>query len=182
MGNSVYNQQNCRSLFNILIGIVTLVVFCVLPYFYEVSLFFADSVREERDAATEFPPIVALVLSLILIILQLKVLFQILVPKHWYAGMPFFEGLLISGTAVKERRSKKASRFKVANMVEDALRMHRKSAAESSERDIAGNKISYGSALLAFESTVYDRETVGGIVWTFKKIWNGSLFEEEGVW
>lgn len=182
LGNSVYNQRDCLSLFNVFIGIVTLAFACILPYFVQIEIFFASSVREVRDAASEFPPVVALVLAFILIALQLKVLFQILVPKYWYVGRPFFERLLISGTAIKEGRTKKASCFKISTMVEDALQMHSKSVVKSSKRDISGRKISYGNALLAFESTAYDREKVGGVLWTFKKIRNGTLFEEEGVW
>jgi len=55
------------------------------------------------------------------------------------------------------------------------------SASPSSNR-IASNSTAYGSALLAFESTRNDREQIGGILWALKNMWNGKIFDEEGVW
>jgi len=36
--------------------------------------------------------------------------------------------------------------------------------------------------MLAYDATKHDKEPCGGILWTFKKMWNGTIYEEEGVW
>jgi hypothetical protein len=43
-------------------------------------------------------------------------------------------------------------------------------------------KSAFGNAMLNFQATVDHREQIGGFFYTFRKIWDGSLFSEEGIY
>ena len=182
LGNSVYAIRSYRSLVYVLLGLAALAISTVASYFYQREFFFADT-RRNDDPVDQFLCGLVLFLGLLLMTLQLKVLLMIVVPETWYARAPFFKRFLVSGTAMKERRTKKASRCKVAAMVRDAMEMHvQKLQSTRSAARIMSHSVSYGNALLNFEATRNDREQVGGILWAFRKMWDGSIFEEEGVW
>ncbi len=120
--------------------------------------------------------------GLVLILFQLRSLAMLLIPSGWYDQKSFVQRFLVSGMARKEAKTKKAARFKTNKIVENAMSMHKVSLSAKSPRSIHGSTTAYGSALLAFEGTIDDREDVGGILWTYKSIFNDSLFDQEGVW
>ena len=39
-----------------------------------------------------------------------------------------------------------------------------------------------GAALLNYQSREEKTERVGGMWWAWKRVWNNTIFEEEGVW
>jgi len=181
-GNSIYCDKGYTSLFFILVGMATMVVATVLPYFFTVKTFFADTTKVD-DPVDNFVTNLALLLGFILLLFQLKVLMVIVVPDHWRNQRAWIRRYLISGTAKKEARTKKASRFKVTAMVNNAFHMHDMPLSKSSSRLTMGPRgNACGDAMLAFDSTINDREELGGILWTFRNMWNGKIFDEEGVW
>ena len=181
-GNSIYSDKGYTSLGFILVGMATLVVATVLPYFFTVKTFFADTEKAD-DPVDKFVTTLALILGLILLLFQLKVLLVIVVPDHWYNQKAWIRRFLVSGTAKKEARTKKASRFKITAMVNHAFNMHDMPLSKSSARLTTGPRgNACGDAMLAFDSTINDREEIGGILWTFQNMWNGKIFDEEGVW
>lgn len=64
------------------------------------------------------------------------------------------------------------------------MNLHEKtaSAAKSSWHTSKSSVTAYGDVLLRYESTMNDREQVGGILWAYRKMRNGSIYDEEGVW
>lgn len=154
---------------------------CIYSYASNESFFFAD-LRLEDNPADRFIGGLALAFGLVLILFQLRSLLFLVVPTSWYDQISVLQRFLVSGMARKEASTKKAARFKTGRLVENAISMHDASLSSKSPRSINGNTTAYGSALLAFEGTMDDRESVGGILWTYKSIFNGSLFDQEGVW
>ena len=120
--------------------------------------------------------------GLVLILFQLRSLLMLLIPSSWYDRKSFVQRFLVSGMARKEKKTKQAARFKTYKIVKNAMSMHEVSLSSKSPRSMHGNTTAYGSALLAFEGTMDDREDVGGILWTYKSIFDGTLFDQEGVW
>jgi hypothetical protein len=39
-----------------------------------------------------------------------------------------------------------------------------------------------GAALLNYQSREEKTERIGGMCWAWKRVWNNTIFEEEGVW
>ena len=186
LGNSIYAEKDYkyRSLPSLFVAVAAITLAFLTPFFYQREFFFANTTRSD-DPVGNFLGGLTLLLGFILVSFQFKVLLVIVIPENWYANSPVFRRFLVSGTARKECRTKKACRFKVSAMVQDALEMHSMSlpaSSSSSSNRIASGTFAYGGALLAFESTRNDREEVGGILWAFKNMWNGKIFDEEGVW
>ena len=178
-GNSVYVKRDCFSLVGILVGIGTLVICCICSYFVKVRIFFANTDRGD-DSVDNYIAAFALVLGLLLLCFQIKTLFIILVPEDWYENIHVLDGFTVSGMAKAESRTKKAAAWKIKKMVQNAFQLHDCDAStkNSSKRVVE----SYGRAMLAYDATLHDREKVGGIRWTFLKMWDGSIFTEEGIW
>ena len=112
---------------------------------------------------------------------QMKSLVVLAVPESWYRKFSFIHRFLVPGITRKEKQTKKAARWKTERMVTNALEVHDMASLKPTSRSSTHISVS-GNALLAFESTMYEREKVGGIMWTFSRMWDGSLFNEEGVW
>ena len=182
-GNSIYAKQNLISLALLLVGIATLVVCCILSYIYEVETFFASTVRNDDDLSDKAISILPLILGSVLICFQIKSLIQILLPESWYKkDSSLVRGLLVSGMARKERRTKRAARWKINSMVQNALELHDKALSLSIRKSSSFGGAAYGNAMLAYDAAKHDKERLGGIVWTFKKMWSGAISQEEGVW
>lgn len=88
-----------------------------------------------------------------------------------------------------EAHQQKAAFFKTSQMLQNALHIHTEANGASNKlqkslkkRDSQGSQV---QALLQYQlkEVQTDRnEEVGGLLWTWKKILNGSLAQEEGVW
>lgn len=180
-GSSLYTQAGYKSVLFSIIGIggVALGTFCV--YAIEDDFFFFKTFKD-NFIVHEAGYVFTLLLGVTLLLFHVKSLIFNLVPRQMLEKLPGSGYLLVPGTVRAERDTKKAADYKVAEMIGSALRMH--TGMASSQRGSTGSQRSsgFGSALLNYQATVDERESCGGIVWTYKKIWNGTIFHEEGVW
>ena len=92
------------------------------------------------------------------------------------------EILLTPGIEKMERRTKVAAHGKVARMVENALALHDDDSRDDSPLSTSRHMTALGKALLNFQIHPEETETVGGLLWSWKRVWDRSIFEDEGVW
>jgi hypothetical protein len=174
---------------------MTTVIFTTMIAFrFQWSYYFVNTFRGE-DLAREFQFVVILVLGIILFLFQIKALLLLFIPQSMFSSVkiPFVASLLIPGMCKSEMMTKQAASYKISKMVTDAVAMHEEKMTGLPRRE-ANNKEScadgpdetgfsgYGYALLNYHATVDDREEYGGMIWCFKGMWNGSIWNEEGVW
>lgn len=129
------------------------------------------------------------VLGCILLLLQVLSLFRIFFGMDILKRFKPLEVFLTPGIEKMERRTKVAATAKVSKMVENALALHDTSTIDSPLSSSAATKTTsgrqmtpLGKALLNFQIKSEETETVGGVVWAWKAVWNRSIFEEEGIW
>ena len=136
--------------------------------------------------------LLSLTLGCILLAILVIDLIRSVLPQGLLDTAPFVRSLVTPASVKAEASQKKASFQKVSRMVQNALAVH--STANASHRTASmklskSSHESFGSddnsqfqAMLAFQSQASDTEEVGGLLWTWKQIFSGSLFLEEGVW
>ena len=122
--------------------------------------------------------ILALLGGFMLLSVELKTLIQILLPRRFWEGKPILRKFFTAGTIQMEALGKKASSFKINRLICNANAIHKNAAT-----GVAGeSETTFGRALLCFSKSSDRTEDVGGHLWTFRKLYNMELFEEEGVW
>ena len=177
-GNSVYVERGIVSFAYIFVGITTIALCCICSFPFSVKTFFADTTSAD-DPVDNFLTILTLILGAILICFQIKVLFFIFVPKQWYSNIPLIQRFLVSGMARAEMKTKQAAAWKTEKMVQNALQLHNYECATQSS---TGINATYGQAMLAYNATIDEREWCGGFLWTYQRLWDGTLYAREGVW
>lgn len=175
-GSSVYSRRGIRAVALICVGIAAVLVASVFTYVFDGDFFFF-SLQKEPDFLFQAAYVMCLVIGIVLMALQLKKLAYIVVPRKFLEKLPLSGFWLVPGMPKAERATKRAADYKVAKMVDNALRMHGSAMAPS-----ASGRAAVGSALLNFQATAGERESCGGVVWAYKKLWDGSILEEDGVW
>ena len=195
-GTGVYTRSGFLAVLLILVGIATVWVSSVGTYLADGDYFLID-LTKESSLVNDAGYIICLIVGCSVMVFHLKKLIFILTPKKVTAKIASrisgVGALLIPGMGKAELATKKAADFKIATMIDNSLRMHGVGAgAASSSRPITRSSTrgshtsstggSFGVALLHFQASADEREVVGGIPWAFKKMWNGTIFHEEGVW
>lgn len=128
----------------------------------------------------EFMRMFGMVLGAILIFFQVKALLFVAIPRKVWSDLPFAEFFLTSEMCNAERDTKRAAACKIEKMVQNALLHHEGHFTKS--YDTGGRQKSRNNALLNYQGTANHRERTEGIFATFRKISDGSLFHEEGIW
>lgn len=172
---------------------LTVVVFCVLPYFYEVETAFFSTVKKDGWGWGYFY-LFALVVGLFLLLLQFVLTLRTLLPRDKLMWFRRITVTMTNGMVRKETRTKQAAVFKINRLLDHALDMHqedsmmdstfgtRNRSGGATSRGGTANLNSTGRALLNYQLMESCRAQSGGPVWTWKKIIDKSIFKEEGVW
>lgn len=162
----------------LVIGIVTILFTTILSLAYVVETAVFSTTKEDSFLAAY---IGAATLGAILLILQVISLIGEFFSLEFLKKHAWLECLLTPGMEKMERRTKKAAQKKVKRMVDNALVYHGESnhsIALSEDFQMTAR----GTALLNFQTREERTEQVGGIVWGWKRVFNGSIFDEEGIW
>lgn len=138
----------------------------------------------------EFVYILVITLGAIAMMYQLQTLLFIIMPSGLWAKFPGREIFLVPGIAKAERSTKQAAEFKAQKLIYNALCHHEGTLTDSSGKILhdtgtirsSGAGGAFGKALLHFQATSDLKEWTGGILWSFRNMWNGKIFKEEGVW
>lgn len=220
LGNSNYYQGKLQNLAALVIGMTTIAVFTVLPFFVNFKSALYDTSGNQRGldigkfcsnddlecmnacyAAPDTCPdeyesgkdafhvffLLSLVLGLVLLISQVVDIVSIFAPEKWFQqGGGFLQALVTPGCVRQDRASKKAASYRISQMLNNSLVVcedDKTATTQISSRGIGlGKKESNLSPMERFLLLPKETETVGGIIWAWKKIWDGSIFVEEGVW
>ena len=186
-GNSIHLQHNFASFIGVVVGIVAITISCILSFSFDVQFFLINTYKYP-DYAWQFVYIFALGLGCFLLLFQIKALLYVLIPRSIWKKLPFGSFWLTCEMAKSERCTKQAAAYKVKKMVGHAIAQHDGSSLDDTKSERLKLKLktssftsSHAKAILSFQGTADHREQAGGILYTFRKIWDGSLFTEEGV-
>ncbi|KAI2501037.1 hypothetical protein MHU86_13449 [Fragilaria crotonensis] len=188
-GNSIYLQHDLPGFFSVVVGIASITISCILSYIYSVKFFLINTYKAP-DYQYQFVYGFALALGCFLLLFQIKALLYVLVPRSMWKKLPFSNFWLTCEMAKSECCSKQAAAFKINSMVDHALEQHSGTCLERAEKSetaslkLRGTSLnsSHAKAMMHFQATADHREPVGGVLDTFRKMWNGSLFKEDGVY
>ena len=120
---------------------------------------------------------IALVIGCALLLSLLVDLVLLLVPRTWAETHPVFHAIFSPGGPKAEAAQKTASHAKMTKMVNGALAVHAETAAHTKTANYTEVDV-----LHTFQRHKNEKEEVGGIVWCWSRMFNTSLFYEEGVW
>jgi hypothetical protein len=172
LGNSVYTTN----LLWVVFGMGSAALFVLLPYFVEVK---SDVLSTTKSGEMEkrILYIVALVGGFILLAISVLNIIQRACSStnqnSWY---------LCPGMVRLESKVKRAASYKMNLMIRNACDVH-KTAEFEGITGYGEGVPTYGKAMLAFircsDRTVELQE---GIFQTWRKIYTGQIFEEDGIW
>ena len=182
-GNSIHLQHNLPSFVGVILGIVSITFSSILPYVFDVKFFLINT---KKSPTLQFAYGCVLALGCFLLLFQIKALLYVFIPRSTWKNLPFASFWLTCEMAKSECCTKQAAAYKIKNMVDHALAQHDGSVlrkAESARIKLKGSSFNSANAkaMMVFHATADHRESVGGILYTFRRMWNGSLFKEDGV-
>jgi hypothetical protein len=171
VGNSVY----ATNLLWIVMGMAGVAIFILWPFFDEIE---SDFLSTQKKAQLDMQIIyfVSMIGGLLLLaasvlnILQ-RVLSSTMQNSNW---------ILVPGMIRLESKVKRAASFKMNLMVRNACEIHRTAQFDGGSSHGKGETM-YGKALLAF-TRCSDRTVALAGFQTWKKLYSGALFEEDGIW
>lgn len=176
-GNSLFVHKPlafCR----LIVGMTTIVFATIVSVFVTVD---SQVISTEKNG--DFIAIywTTFVLGCILLFLQVLSMIRLLFSGNILKKFKPLNIFLTPGMETMERRTKMAAHVKVSQLVENALNLHDPSILEppdSSSHDMTA----LGKALLNFSIHPEETEKVGGVWWAWKRVWDRSIFQDEGVW
>lgn len=126
----------------------------------------------------------ALIIGLALLLTLVVDLVLLLIPPRVVESVNFLKALVLPGGLKAEGAQKQASHVKMTKMVHNALAVHtdaerRSKSGELDDKDFHKKEL---KVMLSYQRGKDAKEQVGGILWTWRKAFDGSLFSEEGVW
>jgi len=120
----------------------------------------------------------SVILGMGLLLSQLVDVVLVLTPSSWLDENGPLQRFVLPGTVRQEIAGKHAASFRMKHLMENALSViHDTNMVSSKEMGAISSKILERFLLLPKKF-----EPAGGVIWAWKKIWNGSMFAEEGIW
>ena len=178
---SIGNGSKPNPLFAI-ISMAAITFFCILPFFKEFELRPNEdgviiSTVKDTPATKQLLYFLSLIGGFLLILAELRILVQVLVPQRIWGHYNVLRKLLIPGSIQLEAKAKKASSYKVNRLIRNALSIH-----DNAMTGLAGeSETTFGRALLCYAKSSDNSEEVGGLLWMWKKVWKLEIFTEEGI-
>jgi len=168
------NVSNAN-LFLTVVGICAILLFNVLPFFFEVS---AGVVTTEKSTEGIRPVLyyLTVICGFILLIDPVMNTIQRLLPK---SSLLVFVKKHMDNTRL-EAEVKRAASFKLNRLVRNAYDVHK--VAEQDGGIAQGLETRYGIAMLAFAKVSDQKEELDGFKQTWSRIWSRALFNDEGIW
>lgn len=164
-GGSVGNKITCTRFWLPIIGIAFINMMTIVPYVDQVVF------NNNSYLAT-----VSLILGFVTTTFHLFHILAMLTPKRWIHNKPRVQTLFSPGVIRAESHIKQAAAHKISLMVDNAVDL-----AGSKDKDTV-LETHFGQGLLAFGKLGKVYVPAGGFSWTWSRIFNGSLFKEEGIW
>jgi hypothetical protein len=126
----------------------------------------------------------AIILGCTIVVSQGVDFVLLFIPQRWLDGNGSIQRYVLPGTVRQERSGKQAATFRMKQFIHHALDIvHDKTLVSSLSTSNGLTKSDRGtSALERFLLLPIKTEKVGGVLWAWKRIWNGTAFTEDGVW
>lgn len=166
------------SILALLVGMATIVFSTMLSFVYAVDTPFFDTTKSYSGLRIYY---LSLFLGCVVLSLQFLILLRAILPKHVVPAFYRLTKTLTNEMVRKEARTKKAAVFKIKRLVDNSSSLH--------EEFFPGMDVyahsrvkSSGRALLNYHGLSDVRVRSGGMWWAWKRILDGSLSEEEGIW
>lgn len=185
-GNSSDIDSKVRAALALLVGMTTIGFLVIAPYFYGTStkFFYTEGNKGDESPIYDMAYWISLILGCILLAFQLCDMVRLVRPEKWRLQNAVFTTLFTPGTVRMESRHKQAASHKMSQMIDNAREMHCDFSNSSVHSSHQGSSFKDPRllALVNFQLQEDEMETIGGIFWAWKKIFNGTLFCEEGIW
>lgn len=166
---SVGNAITCKRFILPVIAILVILLFTVGPWTDALAL----------SPETGYLTTVSMILGIVASVFHLCHIIVILVPDRWLERTRrsvVLRHLFGSGVVLAESNIKRAGAWKLNGMTKNALDL-----AEHKDPD-AVLETHFGQSLLAFSRAGKKYQDAGGFLWTWKRIFSGELFRQEGLW
>ena len=112
---------------------------------------------------------------------QVMDLFLQLAPIRWLDGDGLAQRLVRPGTMRQERALQQAAKIRIKQFLTNALEVFNDKLWISSSNSDNLTKHPKG-ALERFVLLPVKTEKVGGVLWAWKRVWDGTIFSQEGIW
>jgi hypothetical protein len=131
--------------------------------------------------------VLSLTLGFVLLSFLIVDLGVVIIPSEWLAKNPFISNLSTPASLWAESVQKRAASFKVTKMLLNALSLHRSTEHPTVTSGTSESKAAYHAELYAHAISNYHAqesktEKVGGVFWAWRRILDGRIFSEEGIW
>ncbi|KAL3908061.1 MAG: hypothetical protein SGILL_008627, partial [Bacillariaceae sp.] len=171
-----FGVATSTSVWALLVGMATVILSTILSYIYAVDtpLFSTEKTYEGQRVYN-----LALIMGCIVLFLQLSMLLRTIFSERMLPLLHKLTKTLTNGMVRKETKTKKAAVFKVKRLIDNSVSLHESHGSE------AGGSTTFhasGRALLNYHDLTDVRMRSGGLIWAWKRIFDGSLVREEGLW
>lgn len=169
-----------------LVSLVGISFMTFVPAFVKIQLVHShdgtsamvDTTRQNDKVAAEVMIWFMFACGVVLSLLTFQTILDTAIPQDYKDKHPLLKNVLASETVRMERSIKRAAAYKMNHLVRRAVKVHQAAEFEHG----SGKDTSFGRALLAYGKTSNDQEEVGGFLYMYKRVWNGKLFDEDGIW
>ena len=104
-----------------------------------------------------------------------------LTPRRWLDGNGLIQRLVLPGTIRQERAGHQAANLRIKQYLTNSLDVFNDmSLISSSNSDNLTKRPN--NALERFLLLPVKTERVGGVLWAWKRVWDGTIFSQEGIW
>ena len=172
---SAGNVSNANPFLTV-VGICSILIFTVLPFFLEVSTGVITT-EKSREGIRPVLYHLTVICGFILLIDPVMSITQRFLSEK--SSLLVFVKKYTDNTRL-EAEVKRAASFKLNRLVRNACDVHK--VAERDGGIVQGLETRYGVAMLAFAKVSDQKEEVDGFRQTWRRIWSRSLFNEEGIW
>mmetsp|Transcript_22716 Transcript_22716/g.46637 ORF Transcript_22716/g.46637 Transcript_22716/m.46637 type:complete len:656 (+) Transcript_22716:299-2266(+) len=183
LGNTIYPTHP----FYILIGIACIAVFTILPFFHELRVGNYVSTEKQNNGRMSLY-FLSMIGGCVLIFLKLIGLLDSLIPIQFLMDHIRVGKMILSSNVRSEAKIKRAAAFKLNRMVKNAMDVHSltdtlgDSRCGTNSTTSAANGSEFGKALLHFAKLSDKTVSDGGWGWAWRSIWNGQIYDNEGIW
>ena len=144
----------------------------------------------------------SIILGCALLCIQSVDLLLSLLPQNWLNGSPILQDIVTPASIKVETSAKKAASYRMSQMIGNAITVHEDtkklqgrareqkslntSFSESGisvqfDASVPGERFQHLMVLRQFQLQENKTEATGGFVWIWKKILDGSIFDEQGI-
>jgi hypothetical protein len=170
------NNINSSSIVMCATAILFTAIFTIIPFLVDMNLIIASTVKY-KDGISRMYYWIQFLLGCFILLLQLHRLFVLLVPDSFLRTHKWIQTRFGYDNIRQEALLKQATSRKINGLVSKALDVHK-----MNEQASENAKTFQGRALLNYMKYGEKSETRGGLLWTFKGMFSGEMYSDQGIW